>query len=367
MRKITKKKAIIVSIITFLVASSLIVVFIQFYRYQIAEAQAKDSDYKSVRVMTERELDVYSQGLAEERENLLYQEPVELSAKVQEYATKAFTNSILFLLVCIGIIGFAFIVIWRLVNQFYLNRLSEITGKIIGVDGSYNVADIENVMQIMKDDSQQHANDYRRLHSYLAHEQKNALAIIRSKIELQNTVGILDDLDNISSSIDDLLTLSEDRYQVSMEETELAEITAKVVDEFSKYQKIDFTFAEFVDTTILGEERWLYRAISNLLDNAVKYGNDKAIQVTVYSEKDNIIVKVSDQGIGIADEQKSNIFQNRYRINDLNKNGYGIGLSLVKHVCDLCNGFVWVTSVLNQGSSFYLSFPKVYKRGELDE
>lgn len=351
----------------FLVVSTLLVVFASFYRYQVTEALDNDPEYKATRVMTKRELEMYSQALVDKEEKLLYEDPVELSAKINEYTTTAYTNSAILLIGCIVVLGLLIVFLWKLINQIYMNRLSEITARVMGNNNNYDVSDIENMMQVMKDDLQKNANDYRRLHSYLAHEQKNALAIVRSKIELQNTIGILDDLDGISSSIDDLLTLSEDRYQVSMEETELAEITAKVVDEFSKYQKIDFIFDEFADTTILGEERWIHRAISNLLDNAVKYGEDKPIQVSLYSDKDNIIVEVKDHGIGIPDEQKSIIFQNRYRVNELNKNGYGIGLSLVKHVCDLCNGFVWVSSTVGKGSNFYLSFPKVYKRGDLNE
>lgn len=363
----TKKKAIIISVISFFVVSTLFVVFTLFYRYQVSEAQTNDIDYKSVRVMTQRELEMYSHALIDEEPILLYQDPVELSAKINEYTTTAYTNSAILLIGYIVVVGLLTVLLWKLINQIHLNRLSEIAKRVIGENKNYDVSDIENVMQVMKDDLNRNANDYRRLHSYLAHEQKNALAIVRSKIELQNTIGILDDLDGISSSIDDLLTLSEDRYQLSMEEIELVEIAAKVVDEFSRTKNIEFTFDEYIDTTILGEERWLHRAISNLLDNAIKYGEDKPILVSLYSDKDNIIVEVKDYGIGIADEQKSVIFQNRYRINELNKNGYGIGLSLVKHVCDLCNGFVWVSSTLGQGSTFYLSFPRVYKRGDLNE
>ena len=103
----------------------------------------------------------------------------------------------------------------------------------------------------------------------------------------------------------------------------------------------------------------IYRAICNLLDNAIKYGEDKPIEINVKNKNNSIIISVHDNGIGIPQELQDKIFNHRYRINELNKDGYGIGLSLVSHVCDLCSGFVWVESEKNKGSTFYLSFPEM--------
>ena len=71
----------------------------------------------------------------------------------------------------------------------------------------------------------------------------------------------------------------------------------------------------------------------------------------------SVVVKVSDHGIGICEEEQEKIFQHHYRIQELKKDGYGIGLSLVQHVCDLCGGFVYVESTPHVETSFYLSFP----------
>ena len=71
----------------------------------------------------------------------------------------------------------------------------------------------------------------------------------------------------------------------------------------------------------------------------------------------SVIIIVKDHGIGISEEKQNQIFNHNYRINELNKDGYGIGLSLVSHVCDLCQGFVTVESKMQEGTTFYLSFP----------
>lgn len=110
---------------------------------------------------------------------------------------------------------------------------------------------------------------------------------------------------------------------------------------------------------IMAKERWIKRAVSNLLDNAIKYGDGKLVEVVVKRKHHSIIITVSDHGIGISEKKQAEIFNHQYRVNELNKDGYGIGLSLVSHVCELCNGFVIVDSEEGKGSTFYLSFPSL--------
>ena len=92
------------------------------------------------------------------------------------------------------------------------------------------------------------------------------------------------------------------------------------------------------------------------MDNAIKYGQQKEIIVTLKQAKGSVIIEVKDQGIGIDENQAEHIFQDRYRIPHLHTDGYGIGLSLVHHVCELCHGFVTFDST-SKGTTFYLCFP----------
>lgn len=201
--------------------------------------------------------------------------------------------------------------------------------------------------------------DYQRLNSYLSHEQKNAIAILRTRLELAGHQEYLSGLDAISESIDDVLTLSETRDTAAKAPVDVALVCAAVCDSYKAMQDtISFTFDEDADTQIIAKERWIYRAVANLVSNAVKYGEGKSIEVKVESKKGSVIVTVKDQGVGISPEDQEKIFSHRYRINELNKDGYGIGLSLVSHVCDLCGGFATVESKLGAGSTFYLSFPQ---------
>ena len=110
-------------------------------------------------------------------------------------------------------------------------------------------------------------------------------------------------------------------------------------------------------------------AIINLIDNAIKYSNDKK-EITLITgvDQDFIFIEVKDKGIGISEENQKKIFEKFYRVSDglvHNTKGTGLGLTLVKHIVDAHKGKIKVKSKPNEGSSFILSFPihNVNKKG----
>jgi len=100
----------------------------------------------------------------------------------------------------------------------------------------------------------------------------------------------------------------------------------------------------------------LYRIVDNTLSNAIKYSKNKTqITISLQRDENNIIFKVQDQGIGIKDTKK--IFYRYYR-GDKVTGGFGIGLNIVKKICDKNNVRIKVDSKLNQGSIFAYKFKK---------
>lgn len=216
---------------------------------------------------------------------------------------------------------------------------------------------LEEAYDAIKEKFDCRLEDFKRLSAYLTHEQKNEVAILRTQMELSGNISGLDKLDVIANGIDDILTLSENEMTTPQAVVDVAVICAEVFDRYKRtVPNLTFEFQEDDDTEILAKSRWVYRAVANLLDNAVKYGEGKPILLSVKAKNSSVIVMVKDHGIGISEDKQEMIFRNRYRINELNKDGYGIGLSLVSHVCDLCGGFVMVDSEPGKGSTFYLSF-----------
>jgi signal transduction histidine kinase len=113
----------------------------------------------------------------------------------------------------------------------------------------------------------------------------------------------------------------------------------------------------FVDRDKLGQ------VIDNLLSNAIKYSPGGGhITLSAYHEmpRHRVVLKVADEGIGIAPEDKSLLFTTFHRIQrpeTLGIRGSGLGLYIVKEWSEAMGGEVWLESVLNKGSTFYVAFP----------
>ena len=104
-------------------------------------------------------------------------------------------------------------------------------------------------------------------------------------------------------------------------------------------------------------------ALINLIDNAIKYSNDKKlIEVTTGLGSNTIFVTVMDYGVGIDEKDQKFIFDKFYRVTHGNlahkAKGSGIGLSIVKHIMEAHGGSVSLRSNIGDGSSFTLHFPR---------
>jgi len=105
----------------------------------------------------------------------------------------------------------------------------------------------------------------------------------------------------------------------------------------------------------------LEQAILNLLSNAIKFSGDaRDIELGLYRENGEVVVKVTDHGIGIAAEEHARIFEKFYRAPTRENQsipGTGLGLALVAQIVKAHGGRVAVDSAPGKGSSFYLRFP----------
>ncbi|MBO0452347.1 MULTISPECIES: sensor histidine kinase [Enterococcus] len=270
------------------------------------------------------------------------------------------------LVICSAVLLLTFL-LWLVLRKIYSNQIVAITHDLTFIDQlpKNTVKDevLSEAFNKLKDKFDGHLEDYRRLNSYLTHEQKNAIAILRTNLEIERqsaNQGNLALLDRLTDSIDDILTLSNNTSDLGEEVVDVSLVCAEVCDAYKKnYPNLLFQFDEEASTLIKGRDRWIYRAVSNLVDNAIKYGEGKLVTVTITNQNESVIIEVRDQGIGIPQEKQSEIFSHHYRVNGLKQDGYGIGLSVVSHVCDLCRGFVYLESMEKLGSTFYLSFPSV--------
>lgn len=124
--------------------------------------------------------------------------------------------------------------------------------------------------------------------------------------------------------------------------------TARVVNQ-EVYASVDIDF--------------LREAVNNLVENAIKYtASGGGIWVNVRGDDDRVLINVTDTGIGISPDDLKHVFQKFYRADNSQTRtvgGTGLGLYLVKQRVEAMGGKVWAESSFGEGSTFYLSFPRI--------
>lgn len=111
-----------------------------------------------------------------------------------------------------------------------------------------------------------------------------------------------------------------------------------------------------------GDGDLLAHAITNLLSNAIKYNrHGGAVWVTARRDESGVHLSVRDDGIGIAEEEQSRVFDHFFRASHRHAGrhitGNGLGLAVTQRVIAAHGGRIWVESVLNSGTTFHISLP----------
>jgi len=121
------------------------------------------------------------------------------------------------------------------------------------------------------------------------------------------------------------------------------------------------------NTNVFGDSALLKSAFLNLIDNGCKFSADHKVVIWVYQKPKNLELIFKDEGVGIAKENISQIFEPFFRVNEIrNIYGHGLGLSLVKRIIELHKGSIDLNSELGKGSSFLVKLPLFdHSKGEV--
>jgi signal transduction histidine kinase len=186
---------------------------------------------------------------------------------------------------------------------------------------------------------------------------------IRERLEKINRHS--DELVHMVDDLLDIARIESGRVTMKREPLDLKIILEKVSDLLSvqlKDKQIEFTWKINAGAgTVLADRSQMERVLINLIGNAIKFIPLKG-KISVQAQKSDKTVQVDciDTGCGIPEDSIEKIFEEFYRVdNPINQEakGTGLGLSLVKHIIEAHQGKIWVTSKLNQGSTFSFTLP----------
>ena len=193
--------------------------------------------------------------------------------------------------------------------------------------------------------------------------------IINQPERLQHYARIIDqENERLKIQVERVLQLAffeQKNFGLSYQAIPITELIERVIQPYTLLLKEkNGSYSIKGDSSIADIDEYHFsNAISNLIDNAIKYcaRESSIIQIIVADFKKHVCIKVQDNGIGIDDEEMKHIFKKFYRAptgNIHNVKGFGIGLSYVEQIIKMHSGSIKVRSKKDKGTTFEITLPK---------
>lgn len=212
----------------------------------------------------------------------------------------------------------------------------------------------------------------------VSHDLRSPLTSVMGYSELVERVGplnenqrdflnrIRDGIQHITSLVNDLLDLGnvEAGFDTQRQFVQLEGILRYTLDMLqgqikSKRLKVHTDIARSLPALRANPIR-LRQVLDNVVGNAIKYSNaDGEVKIAIHAEGDQVILQVTDEGLGIPPTDQQYIFDKFYRGSNTSPEieGSGLGLAIVKSIVENHQGRIWVESAVGKGSSFFIVLP----------
>ncbi|ABW19273.1 sensor histidine kinase [Alkaliphilus oremlandii] len=202
--------------------------------------------------------------------------------------------------------------------------------------------------------------------------------LIQPEVDVSIYKEFLKDIDSeinrLTKIIDSLLNLvdmDEEKLSIDYKLTYLNYLIEKVVNSIKPLaheKNIEIIFGQWEKIQIYVDQDKIHQALTNIIYNAVKYTeNNGKIEIGLFKKGNYAVIKISDTGIGIAEENIPHLFERFYRVDSARSRetgGTGLGLTISQQVISLHQGTIEVESVVNEGTTFYVKLPIEYMLGD---
>lgn len=215
------------------------------------------------------------------------------------------------------------------------------------------------------------------LNSDISHELRTTLNVLQNNLEamidgvfpitIERLESLNDEVIRFASLVNNLKVLKnfeDDSKKLNFKAIPVNQFIYTIYEEFKIYswkKDVNLTFKSFIENNdyILGNESSLKQALINILSNSIKFSKKKwKIEIILKKSKTNIIVEISDNGIGIKEEDLPFIFERLYRSDKSRQEteGSGVGLSITKSILNLHSADIEVKSEENIGTTVIITF-----------
>jgi predicted ATPase/signal transduction histidine kinase len=226
-------------------------------------------------------------------------------------------------------------------TEFFANISHELRTPLNVIFGGYQMIEL-----MLKDNMPSKNGD--KIENYLSTVKQNCYRLVR-----------------LINNLIDITKMDSGYFQLDLENLDIVNVVESItlsVAEYIKNNGVSLIFDTYVEEKVMSfDADKIERIMLNLLSNALKFTSQGGnIIVTMYNRRDTIIISVKDDGIGIPEDKQKSIFDRFIQVDkslSRNREGSGIGLSIVKSLVELHGGTISLKSELGKGSEFFIEIP----------
>lgn len=191
-------------------------------------------------------------------------------------------------------------------------------------------------------------------------EEINRRYLKRANKSVDRMINIIEDLEVIAALESDRVQVNYSRFDI----IELVEGVFELLEDYIKKKKTQLKTRKDGERPlwVSADRAKIEQVLINLIGNAIKYGNpDGEVEVRFFDMDAHILIEISDDGIGIPQEDLPRVFERFYRVDksrSRDAGGTGLGLSIVKHIIEAHKQTINVRSSENKGSTFSFTLKK---------
>lgn len=321
-----------------------------------------------------------------------YDRFVVIVSAIDIYGRRKIQNLGQVLAIVLGSGMIAFFLLGRIYAERALNPIKQLVAEIAGIsisnldkranegNGSDEIAQLAISFNAMLARLESAFISQRNFIANASHEMRTPLTAISGQLEVillkdrtedeykVAVESVLQDIHKLNKLANRLLLLAQtgtDAPEANFKSVRVDDILwearadlIKMKPVYSVEVELDETITDLEELQVSGSDILLKTLVLNMMENGCKYSDDHIVKVSLGIRGEFIELSFADNGIGISESDLKHIFEPFFRSNAIrNRDGHGIGLSLVKRITDLHKGSISVLSELEKGSVFTVSIP----------